>query len=81
MSFTLRSLASFAGLLVLANGHAVMNTPKPFGYGSALQNGPMAESAFPCKKGEVQFTGDATTWDSGTPQPLKLLSGATHGGG
>lgn len=82
MKSLLGKFVTGAGLLAVANAHAVMNVPEPYGFGSGLTNGPMTQAAFPCKKDEIQFTGgNKTTWSGGQSQPLHLVSAATHGGG
>jgi len=80
---TFSTLAIAFGLFSLTNAHAVMDTPKPYGFGDGLTNGPMTESGFPCKKDEVSFTDSSSnnTWSGGSSQLLHLTTAATHGGG
>lgn len=80
---TARKLAVALGIFAIANAHAVMDTPKPYGFGNVFLNGPMAESGFPCKKDEVSFTDRSSnsTWSGGSTQLLHLTTAATHGGG
>jgi hypothetical protein len=82
MNFATSTVIVALGLFGLTNAHGVMSSPVPYSFDTGLTNGPMAQSAFPCKTNEVKFTETSnTTWTGGQTQPLKLLSGATHGGG
>ncbi|KAF2430855.1 hypothetical protein EJ08DRAFT_213042 [Tothia fuscella] len=82
MNFAVHSVVVALSLFGLSNAHGVMSDPKPYGFGTGLSNGPMAKAAFPCKSDEVTFSENSkTTWSGGQTQPLKLVSGATHGGG
>jgi len=77
-----RTVVVALGFFGLSNAHAVMSNPVPYSFDAGLTNGPMAQSAFPCKSNEVKFSATSnTTWTGGQTQSLKLLSGATHGGG
>jgi hypothetical protein len=80
---TVRKLAVALSIFALTNAHAVMDTPKPYGFGNGLTNGPMTEPGFPCKKDEVSFTDSSSnsTWSGGSTQLLHLTTTATHGGG
>ena len=66
-----------------ANAHAVMDTPRPYGFGKGLTNGPITELGFPCRTNEISFTDGtlSSTWFGTSPQPLHLTTAATHGGG
>jgi hypothetical protein len=78
-----RKIATVLGLVALASAHAVMDIPKPCNYKKGLTNGPMIQSAFPCKKNEAPFADNCTgsIWSGDSPQPLHLATAATHGGG
>jgi hypothetical protein len=82
MNLAVSTFVVALGFFGLSNAHAVMSNPVPYSFDTGLSNGPMAQSAFPCKTNEVKFTATSnTTWTGGQTQPLNLLSGATHGGG
>jgi hypothetical protein len=82
MNFAACIVVLALGFVGHSNAHAVMSNPVPYSFDAGLTNGPMTQSAFPCKSDEVTFSATSnTTWTGGKTQPLNLLSGATHGGG
>jgi hypothetical protein len=73
-------------LLALAAGasaHIIMKTPVPFAWEDvANKQAPLEPAQFPCKQpaGSYKVT-EMNQWNAGETKPVKLIGGATHGGG
>jgi hypothetical protein len=79
-------LAQASALLAFAavgSSHLIMEFPVPFAWqDEATKQAPLAMGDFPCKQsaGAYKVT-TMNTWNAGETQSVKIIGGATHGGG
>ncbi|KAF2685295.1 lytic polysaccharide monooxygenase [Lentithecium fluviatile CBS 122367] len=74
---------AFLALVAGASAHIIMQSPVPFAWEDAgTKQFPLEVSQFPCKQpsGAYKVT-EMNQWNAGETKGVKLIGGATHGGG
>jgi hypothetical protein len=75
--------SAFLALVAGASAHIIMQSPVPFAWeDEANKQAPLEVSQFPCKQpaGTYKVT-EMNQWNAGETKGVKLIGGATHGGG